>query len=62
MSVLMVKTSGGMKPVDGNKLVLEEDGLKAVHSSVWTARPREPTAPKKGLIRRIIDLLTRKNV
>ena len=60
MPVLIVKTSEGMRPVVGDKVVLEDDGLKAVYSHGWTARAREPTSTKKkGVVRRIIDFLKR---
>jgi hypothetical protein len=63
MPILMVKTKDGMRPVDGNKLVLEDDGLHAVHSSVWTARPgRDPTPKRPGFIRRLIVRVFKKKV
>jgi len=63
MPVKVMKTKAGMVPVGGNRIVLEDDGLRVVKTVNYTASPaRDPTAKKPGLIRRILAMLKRKNV
>ena len=63
MPVQMVKTSQGMKPVSGDKLVLEEEGLRVVGTVAYAAGPvRDPTQKRPGLIRRLLARLFKPKV